>query len=164
MRSLLFLSLAICFFSVSLHAQQPPSLAYEFDEKAIEPYADQVRIHVTYVSANGWGIGSYRLMSSLQDKPIKIPNNDYLLIVTNEEEIAFFQNDRVNNLPVQLTFEKGKDYYFRFVDVLPPAMAARPRLVDELTEREFQMHLFINEISPKPIIYDFTEQAASLEQ
>ncbi len=163
MRSSLFLSLAICFFSISLHAQQPPSLAYEFDEKAIEPYADQVRIHVTYVSFSAM-MNRYRLHTSLQEEPLRLLSSEYALLVTNEEDIAFFQNRRINNMPVQLSFERGKDYYFRLEDTFSTGTSGRVVTVDELTEREFQMNLFSRNISPKPIIYDFTEQAASLEQ
>lgn len=146
---------------LNLNTLQAQHLTYTFDDKATEAYADQVRIHLT---VNSFGLLKYRLHSNLQEEPIKIQNNNYALIVTDKEDIAFFQNIAVNNLPVQLSFERGKDYYFRFRNGGAQGMMNLFLVVDELTKREFQMHLFANHIVPKPIVHDLTESTTQIEQ
>ncbi|MEM1326598.1 MAG: hypothetical protein AAGI23_11620 [Bacteroidota bacterium] len=161
MRNYLFLMIALM---ASLTTFQAQDLAYTFNGKTTASHENDVRIHLTYLAPNGWGMGKYRLQTNLQEEPIKILNDDYTLLVSDQEKIAFFENDKVNNLPLALTFERGKDYYFRITNLFPIGSAVAQYEVDELTEREFQMQLFANDISPKPIIYDLRSGEAKTEQ
>lgn len=149
------LFIAILSATITLSAQTASNLAFEFPSMEGD-YPDKVRIHIAY--ASNTGVFSYRLHTSLQDEPVKLKSREYVLLVTEEEKIGFFQNSAVNDLPVQLSFEKGKDYYFRIA--LNTADGFWNGFhITEMTERAFQMDLFARNISPKPEIYDYTTEA-----
>ncbi len=146
------LVIAFFTFSVAMYAQTASTFAFEFPSMDTD-YADKVRIHLVYTPAN---LLAYRLHTSLQEEPIKLKSQDYIVLVTENEQINFFRNTEVNDLPVQISFEKGQDYYFRIAlntgDGFWNGFS-----ITEMSERAFQMDLFANNISPKPEIYDYTK-------
>ncbi|MEN0046793.1 MAG: hypothetical protein AAF806_07045 [Bacteroidota bacterium] len=140
------------FGTVIMSAQDTKNLHFPFNQSTANTYKDQVRIHIFY---NPDALIGYRLHTSLSEEGIRLRNNDYILLVTNEEQINFFRNTAVNNLPVQLDFERGKDYYFR-INRSSDGVLMNNFMIDELNKRAFKMELFINNKEPKPEIYDFT--------
>ena len=135
-----------------MSSQDSKQLHFPFNQGVENTYKDQVRIHIFY---NPDALIGYRLYTSLEEEGIRLRNNDYVLLVTNEEKINFFRNTSVNNLAVQLEFERGKDYYFRITRSSDGVLLNNFR-IDELNKRAFKMELFINNKEPKPEIYDFS--------
>lgn len=135
--------------SLALSAQTTTNLAFEFPSLE-EEYADKVRIHIIVR-----GVLSYRLQTTLQEESLKVKRHEHTIIVADTEQIGFFSNSVVNNLPVLLSFDRGQDYYFR-ITFNPNDFASHRWEITEMTERAFQMQLFANNISPVPVIYDYT--------
>ncbi|MEM8528930.1 MAG: hypothetical protein AAGG68_30125 [Bacteroidota bacterium] len=55
------------------------------------------------------------MRTSLAERGIRLRSNDYVLLVSNEEQINFGRNASVNNLAVQFDFERGKDYFLALI-------------------------------------------------
>lgn len=147
---ILFCVSMILFGVLGMSAQDTNTVPFPFNKSVEKTYKDQVRIHIFY---NVEGLISYRLRTSLDEESIRLRNNNYALLVTNEEKINFFRNAAINNLPVQLEFERGRDYYFR---ISRSCDGISNFMIDELSKRAFKMELFMNNREPKPKVYDFT--------
>ncbi|MEL6718308.1 MAG: hypothetical protein AAFP82_06305, partial [Bacteroidota bacterium] len=107
----IFLFAFLTLFGVSsLLAQSTDNLQIAFNQSIEKDYQDQVRIHLFY---NPDALIAYRLPTSLTEEGVKLKGNDYVLLVSDKEQIGFFKNSAANNIPLQLNFERGKDYYFR---------------------------------------------------
>lgn len=152
MRNIILLIMALA-YSLTISAQTANTLGFEFSSMDTD-YEDKVRIHLVYTPATT--LFAYRLHTSLQEEAIKV--KDYVVLVTEDEQINFFRNTQVNDLPVRLSFEKGKDYYFRITFNAGDGFS-NGFSITEMTERAFQMDIFANNISPKPKIYDYTTEA-----
>jgi len=143
-----FLMIAFTSFSAIACAQVTAGQAFEFEAPITTDNADNVRLHIFYSSL----FSNYQFFTSLQEDPIKLKPRSYVLLESEEEIIDFFRNTAVNDMPVRLKFERGKDYYFRISRSVDDAWDIN---IDEMTERAFQMEIFISNASPKPEVYSF---------
>lgn len=155
MKNILFLSFAVL-LSCSSYAQAiVADQAFEFSAQLLDVPEDKVRIHILHKSV---GLFGYRLHTTLQDEPIKLSPNSYTMLETSAEEIGFFRNASANNLPVRLRFEHGRNYFLRITRWDGFAWQFD---IDELTEREFAMELFANNVDPKPKVIAITALQAA---
>jgi hypothetical protein len=138
-------------FAQSITADQ----AYAFDAQLLDVPEDEVHIHILHKTVS---IFNYRLHTTLQDDPIKLAPNSYTLLETDATEIGFFRNTRVNNLPIKLRFEPGKNYFLRITRWDGFLWQFD---IDELSEREFSMELFANNVEPKPKVIAITDMQAA---
>lgn len=96
---------------------------------------EPVRIHVLYK-----GTIDYNLKTTLNaNNPIELLAFSYTLIETNTPELTLLRGkDQITTL----SFEKGKDYYFRISPVEP--LSFRGIDVDEITPNAFKLELYAN--------------------
>jgi len=152
MKSFLFVLFFACFSGVAF-AQTTANQAFEFQSAVTAENADKVRIHIFYTAGP---LANYRLFTSLQEEPIRLKPRNYVLLESEEQVIDFFKNPAVNDMPLRLEFERGKDYYFRISRSVDDPWDVN---IDEMTERAFQMEIFASSASPKPEIYSFPTEA-----
>ena len=155
MKNILFLSFAVLLTCSSYAQAIVADQAYAFDAQVLDVPEDRVRIHILHKSIS---LFNYRLHTTLQDEPIRLSPNSYTMLETSAEEIGFFRNANVNNLPVRLRFERGKNYFLRITRWDGFLWQFD---IDELTEREFAMELFANNVDPKPKVVTIRELQAA---
>jgi|GEM_PF-1856199 hypothetical protein len=159
MKKYLFSILLLATFG-SLFAQSAPKATpAAFDPKAPFTNTETVRIHLIFRSVNAF---NYRLHTTLnRTKPIGLNPDSYTVLETEATAIGFFKNEQLDNQPLLLNFEKGKDYFFRITRNAPLTFLGIT--VDELTETAFKMELFANDIATKPTIVPLDDKMATRE-
>ncbi|TAE36342.1 MAG: hypothetical protein EAY79_11775 [Runella slithyformis] len=76
-------------------------------------------------------------------KEIVIKSGEYVLIQSSQDSLAFVSGKAV----VYLKLEQGRNYYLRVTqsDIGEPILVRRHKVIDEVTEREFQWTLLAND-------------------
>lgn len=113
-----------------------------------EPQANATKdvayIHILYKTET-LTLGKFRLRTTLTpDDPLRLAPNSYTLLKVAEDHVGFFSNYDEQTRPWIMDLEPGKHYFFRFT-WLPLQVN-----IDELTQREFEMELFFNNIAVEP--------------
>lgn len=105
---------------------------------------DVAYIHVLHKAETGTLLGLRLRTIFTPEDPVKVSPNSYTLLKVSEDHIGFFSNNSEQTQPWLMDLERGKHYFLRFTRM------GFELNVDELTEREFEMELFFNNIDVEP--------------
>ncbi len=92
--------------------------------------------------------GGYEIRTTLNpNTPIEIGKrgrDEYVLVETDADSLGF---NLKNNKTIYIHFERGRTYYYRFVInyLFPVSNSPNPSTVDEVTEREFWLNIYLND-------------------
>lgn len=131
----------ICFVWLALPAIGQSQFAFEPQADAGD---DVAYVHLLHKVETG-AIAGYRLRTTFApDEPLRLAPNSYTLLKVSEDYVGFFANNPEQTKPLIIDLERGKHYFFRFTRL------GFEFNIDELTQREFEMELFFNNIDVEP--------------
>lgn len=133
MRSTILFFIIFLMCATFTFAQSTTSQEIELAEASQAKNDNLVRLHFT-------SLVRYNLRTTILPETSLKLGMGYTLIETDVEEIGFFFNYEPDSEPTKIKFEKGKDYYFRISNESQTLLL----MIDELTERAFQMQANIN--------------------
>jgi len=137
--TLLFLSLFVVASSLQGQSQ------FTFEPQA-NTNEETAYLHILYRNYPGLLTG-YKLHTTLApNDPVKLSANTYTLLKVSEDYIGFFPNSGESTKPLVMDLERGKHYFYRFSALFQGLELGL--IIDELTEQEFKMELFFNNIDP----------------
>jgi hypothetical protein len=138
MRSTFLLLSLLCFLAPVWGQSQ-----FVFEPKA-EAETDIAYVHILF-KTESLDISGYRLRTTFApDDPVRLAPNSYTLLKVSEDYLGFFSNAPRQTKPLIMDLEPGKHYFLRFTRI--PFNVN----VDHLTEGEFEMELFFNDIDREP--------------
>lgn len=118
-------------------------MALAFGLSAQTDHPETVRLHLIH---KGEQCG-FRLKTTLNHtSPVKLASKSYNLLEFKEKQLGIIQEINFAEQMIYLNFEKGKDYYFRILQ-----MPGQLPMIDELTENAFKMELLMSDIDFYPI-------------